>query len=305
MVKSIKVTNYLGESVEITLDDGDPEHGLVITSIDGLGPAKANVNTTKLAMSDGSIFNSSRLNERNITVDLRYVFSDTIEEARHNSYKYFPIKKYVDFLVVTDERMIQTRGYIESNEPNIFSKDEETTVSIICPDPYWYSAGPYGITETLLNGLDSLFEFEFSNESLDNPLIEFGEIKDSEEGEVFYKGDAEIGVIITIHAIGPVGNIIIYNAATRERFRIDAGIIKEITGSGIGSGDDIIIKTERKEKSIMLLRNGFYTNILNCMSNDSNWFRLVRGSNIFAYVAEYGIENINFKIENKTIYEGV
>lgn len=305
MVKSITITNYLGESVDFILSQNDPEHGLLVTSVEGLGPAKATINTTQLATTDGSVYNSALLNDRNITLDLLFGDSSIIEDARLNSYRYFPIKKYLDFLVVTDNRIATTRGYVETNEPNIFSKQEGCSISILCPDPYWYSAGPYGLITTIINGVTPLFEFAFSNESLTDDLIEFGEINDQQEAEVFYDGDAEIGVTITIHFLGPAGNITIYNAATRERFKIDMAVIEEITGSPVGQGEDIIICTEREKKSIMLLRNGHYTNILNCMSDDSDWFRLVRGGNIFAYIAEFGIENIDFKIENRLLYEGV
>ena len=74
MIRSVTVTNYLGEWVKITLADDRPEHGLLIKSIEGLGPAKANINTTYLATNDGSLYNSARLEERNIVMQL--YFSD-------------------------------------------------------------------------------------------------------------------------------------------------------------------------------------------------------------------------------------
>ena len=54
MIKSITITNYLGESIKIFLAQDNPDHGLLIKSIEGLGPAKANINTTNLATNDGS-----------------------------------------------------------------------------------------------------------------------------------------------------------------------------------------------------------------------------------------------------------
>lgn len=61
MIKSVTITNYLGESVKITLAEDDPEHGMIISSITGLGPPKANVSMTDLATMDGSLFNSARV----------------------------------------------------------------------------------------------------------------------------------------------------------------------------------------------------------------------------------------------------
>jgi phage-related protein len=141
MIKSITVTNYLGDSIKLEL--GRPEQsGFLIKSISGLGPSKANINTTEVSTNDGSLFNSARLNQRNIVFDFIFVESinrESIEDIRQKSYKYFPIKKNVDLLIETDNRIVKTTGYVESNEPNIFSSQEGAQISIICPDPYFYS----------------------------------------------------------------------------------------------------------------------------------------------------------------------
>lgn len=305
MIKSITITNYLGESIKIFLAQDNPDHGLLIKSIEGLGPAKANINTTNLATNDGSLYNSARLDSRNILIKFLFGFAPTIEDSRQRTYRYFPIKKPLEFLIETDNRIAKTSGYVESNEPDIFSKDESNSISIICPDPYFYSAGENGTNTTIFYGTEPLFEFVFSNESLDEPMIEFGAIENETEKTVYYDGDAEIGIVITIHALGEARNITIYNTGTREVMRIDTTKIQEITGSGIIAGDDIIISTVRGEKTITLLKGGHYINILNALDKGSDWFTLTKGDNVFAYVAEYGSENLQFKIENKIIYEGV
>lgn len=305
MIKSITITNYLGERARIDLADGDPDHGMVVKSITGLGPPKANVNMTDLATMDGSIYNSSRAEKRNIVLTLLLTFAPTIEESRHRTYQFFPIKKPLTFLIETDTRIVETIGVVETNEPDIFSKDESSHISLLCEDPYFYSAGEDGTNLTVFFGIEPLFEFEFENDSLDEPLLEFGSIENETEKAIYYEGDAEIGVTITIHAIGPAENITIYNTGTREVMRIDTSKIEKMTGSGIVSGDDIIINTVRGNHRVELLRSGHYKNILNALDKDSDWFMLTRGKNIFAFSAESGLENLEFQIENKVIYEGV
>ena len=44
---------------------------------------------------------------------------------------------------------------------------------------------------------------------------------------------------------------------------------------------------------------------LNCLDKNADWFQLAKGDNIFAYTAEYGSTNLQFKIENRIVYEGV
>lgn len=307
MIYSIVVTNYLGDRIKLELGKPDVS-GFLIKSITGLGPAKANVNTTEVSTNDGSLFNSARLSQRNIVLDMVFintVYGESIEDLRQKSYKYFPLKKSVELTIETDNRYVKTTGYVESNEPNIFSSQEGTQISIICPDPYFYSAGEDGNNVTNFYSIDPMFEFPFSNESLDEPLLVFGEIQIKTEGVITYHGDSEIGVMIYIHAIGPVTNINIYNTETREVMRINTEKISSLTGKGIVASDDIVINTAKGEKSITLIREGVSYNILNCLDKNTNWFTLAKGDNIFAFTADSGVTNLQFRVENKVIYEGV
>ena len=304
MIKSITVTNYRGDSIK--LDLARPElSGFVVKSITGLGPGKANVNTTEVSTVDGAQFNSARLSSRNIVISLEFMWKNSIEEVRQLSYKYFPLKKRLKLLVETDNRKAEIEGYVDNNDPSIFSKSEGSDVSIICPNPYFYSAGGSGTQVTVFSGIDPLFEFPFCNDSLDECLIEMSSIQRYIEKVVTYEGDSEIGITITIHAMGDASNIAIYNAGTREVMRINTDKLKEMTGSGIVKGDDIVICTEQRNKYVHLIRDGVAINILNCLTKDADWFRLTKGDNVFAYTAEEGATNLQFKIENRIAYEGV
>lgn len=294
-------TNYLGDSIRLDLARPE-ETGFIIKSVTGLGPGKANINTTEIATNDGSLFNSSRMPSRNIVISLAYMWKDSIEDVRQLSYKYFPIKKKVKVLIETDNRRAEIEGYVESNDPTIFSKDEGSDISIVCPNPLFYSSR---INTTIFYGVEPCFEFPFGNESLTEKLLNMGEIKNETERVVLYNGDAEVGVTITIHAIGEARNITIYNTGTRESLRIDTERLTKFTGLGIVAGDEIIICTVKGSKSITLLRNGKTTNILNCLDKNADWFQLAKGDNVFAYTAEYGSTNLQFKIENCIVYEGV
>ena len=132
-----------------------------------------------------------------------------------------------------------------------------------------------------------------------------GEIRNLTENLITYDGDSEVGVTIIIHAVGEASDITIYNTRTRERMRIDTEKLAALTGTGIVTSDDIIICTVKGQKSITLLRNGIVINILNCLDKDADWFQLAKGDNIFAYTAETGGSNLQFKVENRIIYEGI
>lgn len=304
MIKSVTITNHLDESIKLDLFNPE-ESGFIIKSIGGLGPVKANINFKELATNDGSIDNSARLSSRNIVMSLQFMESPTIEETRLKSYKYFPIKRNIKFLIETDSRICETIGRVETNVPTIFSNAEGCQISILCSNPYFYSAGENGINQTIFYGTEPLFEFPFSNESLTEDLIEFGSIENRTEGTIYYDGDAEIGITIQIHAVGEAKGLVIYNTKTREIMRINDDKLKSLMGSGIQAGDEITITTSRGEKGIYMLRRGVTTNILNSLEKPIKWFQLSKGDNTFAYTASAGLTNLQFRIENKVIYEGV
>lgn len=304
MIRSISAINYLGEV--LTIDLMRPEKsGFIIREITGLGPPKANINSTANSSDDGTVFNSARLESRNIVLSLVLLANPTIEDTRQISYKYFPVKKPLSLIIETDNRLCEATGYVESNSPDIFSSMESIQISIICHDPYFYSYGESGTNVTVFRGIRENFEFPFENDSLTEDLIEFGIIEESTYQTVFYEGDSEIGVVFRIHAIGEASNITIFNTETRESMRIDTEKLKTLTGSGIVAGDEIIISTVKRSKYVTLLRNGIYTNILNCLDRNADWFQISHGDNLFAYTVESGLENLEFQIENRVIFEGV
>lgn len=301
MIQSVTIVNDVGES--ITLDLFHPEQsGLIIEEIEGLGPPKANLNFTELALLDGSTDNFARVESRNIVVSFIFIENPTIEDTRLLTYKYFPIKKTITFVVETNNRICKIDGRIESNAPNIFDERESTQISILCPNPYFQSLSPY-ITD--FSGVEAMFEFEFENESVTSDEIIVSEIIEAREKIINYTGDVDTGLKLTIHAIGEVRNPIIYKIETREVFAIDTQKLHDLTGNGFNNGDDIIIDTTKGHKSVQLLRNGIYTNVLNCVDRKADWFQLTHGRNTFVYTAAYGYENVEFIMENDILYEGV
>lgn len=302
MIQSLTVTNYLGESLTIPMMNSEST-GFILHDMTGLGPPTASVNTSKVATKDGSKYNSARAEERNIVLPIYFTPIPTIEDARHRSYKYFPLKKPVILVFKTDNRECQIVGYVETNEPDICSDREGCQVSIICPNPYFSSIYD---TVTSFSGVEAAFEFPFSNEDTSNPHIEFGKIVVKAENLVRYEGDAESGVQIRIAASATVKNITIYNVDTRGTMHIYHDKLVALTGSGIVKGDEIIITTDKGSRSVTLLRNGKSTNILNAIDpRNDEWFSLTKGDNIFAYTADEGSDYLMFVVDHTTLYEGI
>lgn len=300
MIKSVLVTNHLGESIKMEM--GRPEKsGLLIKDIDGLGPTKAEININESITLDGGSFNSSRCTPRNIVFQLGFVEMPTIEESRQLTYKYFPIKKRIQLVFETDTRSAVIEGYVESNTPDIFSASTETTISIICPFPHFRSY--YGET-FFFNALHNNFEFSFYNES-EQKQIEFGIIEHESSKNILYKGEIETGISIIIHATGNVTGLVIYNRATREQLSINDSLLEQITGDPIKAGDDIVITTKKNEKSIILFRDGLIYNIINSLGANSDWIGLENGDNPIMYTVTDGATNLYFSIEYEVLFGGL
>lgn len=140
MIKAFKIKNHLGESIYI--DIRKPEAtGFLITSVEGLGPVKAEISQTETAMFDGSLFSGCRLEPRNIVMNLLFFWDNnekiSIEDIRYRSYIYFPVKKEIEVTVINDHGEFKINGVVETNEPPIFSDKEGTQISILCSDPYF------------------------------------------------------------------------------------------------------------------------------------------------------------------------
>lgn len=304
MIKSFLVTNHLGESLELTLANPDSS-GLAVMSVTGLGQVEADVNLTDLAGSDYHTVNSAKLTKRNIILDLKYWGQD-IEESRHLADKYFPVKKNIDFQVNTSHRKLITSGLVERNEANIFSNKSGCQVSILCPDPFLYTVEDETIP---FGGIEPKFEFPFSEGVVDNDgwdTFEVGNIRVTKEKTIYYTGEAETGLTITIDAIGIVRDLKFYDIDRRQKIAINDSAIEAVTsGNSISPGDRIVISTQKTKKSAYLIRGGVVYNIINALGMPVSWFELDRGDNIFSYSASQGEYDMIINIKHRVAYKGI
>lgn len=305
MIKSVTITNPNGEELTINLNDIEPESGLFITEIEGLGPVKADINMTELAAKDGSKYNSSRANGRNIVMKVRFIYASSIEDVRLLTYKYFPLKKRIKFHIETDNRIAEVEGHIESNEPDIFSPNESANISIMCESAWFKDVSEDGIQIIDFSDIVSLFEFEFEDDDEGSPTLEFSSIEIRRENIITYNGDADNGFIMRMFIEGPVVNPSIYNIETLGVIKIDTTKIANIIGSNVKAGDEIRINSIQNEKSVTLIREGKFYNILNALDINTDWFILHPGDNLFGYTADSGELNILFRIECQNLLQGV
>lgn len=303
MIQAITVINTFGESLRLEL--GKPEKsGFLVESIDGLGPEKSTINFTENASGDGAFFNSAKKSTKPIVINLKFIWHKdyTIEQLRLMTYKYFSVKTEIRLIIETDARAYTIETTVESNEPDIFSQSSGTVITLTAMFPYFSSNG---YRENKFRGMESLFEFPFSNESINIPLLEMSAYRNSNVRTIIYEGNEKTGIVITMTFLGKTGDIGIYNLTANEMMSLNMSKIEKRIGGSVQIGDKIVICTEQGKKSAKLLRNKVEYNILNSILKDSSWLTLNSGSNTFSFVTKENDKNLEFKIENKVLYEGV
>lgn len=182
MIIAVTAINDQGESLRMELRD-PWSSGINIVDITGIGAPDADIQTTQIVSSDGDLYASSRAKMRTIAFKVKPMFAPDIETARQLTYKYFPVKKKVTLIFETDHRTLEIDGYTKSNDPVIFSKDQEISIEVECPRPFFKLSGDPVIA--VMNGVEPMFEFPFSNEQVEPVIEEWTETIEHREYDIF------------------------------------------------------------------------------------------------------------------------
>ena len=182
---TLKIENTKGEVFELRHNT----QNYVVADVQGLTRPSTTINTSACAGIDGSFFNSARMNQRNIVIDL--VLRGDIEANRQRLYSIFPAKTPCTVYFRNHNRNVKIKGYVETLEGDIFQMQEQMQISIICPKPFWEDM------EAIYSELADFvkrFKFPFSIEE-PIPISAYGDW-----GGVIIEnpGDVELGFTCTI-----------------------------------------------------------------------------------------------------------
>lgn len=280
---SLKVENDRGNSLMLT---NNPNY--TVFKIEGLNPPKATINSSVNTTTDGSSINSLRLENRNIVIYT--TIEGDVEANRINLYKYFPVKKQVKLYFDNGARNIYISGTVELIECDLFTNKQVAQISIICPKPHFKDVNDL---VTLFSDVSKLFEFPFS---IDKTGVEFSAITVNQRRSIVNTGDSETGVVIKLFSTGTVVNPVIYDVLKRTQIKINFTML---------ASDTLVINTNVGEKSIELIRDGVSYNALGYMAQNSTWFIIESGDNVFTYDADSGNSNLQLTFTTSVLYNGV
>lgn len=263
-----KIENRSGD---VYILNGD-EAAWQIASITGLNPPQGLINTTTIVGLDGAVFNSSKLETRNIVITVR--ITGDAEQNRLRLYRAFRTKEWCRFYYSNDTVDVWIDGYVESVECDLFQKAEQAQISIICPQPYFRSVKQI-IAD--ISSTTALFTFPFSiNQDEPIPISSY----DQDASAVVTNDTATpTGIIIELDFETAANEVIIGDTDTGEQIHLVYAF---------QAADRVVINTNPGEKSVRLTRNGVTTSIFSAVQLGSVFFQLQAGRNAFTYTVDNG-----------------
>lgn len=261
---------------------------LQVRKVDGLGPVKANISKSPRGSMDGEAYTGSSVPSRNIVLTLG-LNPDwnlwSMEKLRRLLYSYFMPKLLVRLVFRSDDDFppVEISGYVEDVVPNMFSKDPEMQISILCPDPYFTAVEPSTVSGIASNG-----EVPATVKGGSSATV----VEVDEDGGmvVDYKGSIETGVKVklTYASASNASEISIQvGNAIQQYFRV-AGVVTPTKYFLLNSipGQKYVQNVE--------MGSGLITNLLSKVEEGSSWPTLQPGTNFIHVSADAGVQDWEF-----------
>lgn len=257
MLTRIEAISQQGSLLVLSLED--LENGILLEEVGGLDPVKATITSSAFAQIDGSNYQASRREERNITLKLTlepdYVEGQTVRQLRRLLYTYFMPKSAIKLRFISDDmETVYLDGRIESFETPLFASEAEVNISIICFNPDFYN--PLSV---YIDGFTT---------AADSGLL------------VNYPGDVESGVLF---------RLFVDRALTSFSIKVDTpdGETQQLDFNSSLIADDIMfINTVPGNKYANVRRDGYGSGRLYGVSPQSQWVMLMPGDNLVTVYAE-------------------
>lgn len=252
-----------------------------------LNELKNNIQLSKNYNQDGSIYHSSQLEHRQITLEgailrefelYKNKILKIVNPKQKGTLIYNNEKKIG---VVVDSIVISRKG----------GPVQKFLITFICPNPYWQELQELKQYIALWKG-DFTFPLQLAEQG-----IMLGHREPSLIVNVFNNGDVPCGMRIEFKALGELTNPSLFNVNTREYIKIN---------KTMQAGETIIITTHFANKRVELIKSyGTKENAFNYIDLGSTFMQLDVGDNLFRYDADINVDNLEVLIYYTPQYLGV
>ena len=279
----IKCKNADGVTMTFTERGFEP---YLLVKASGIYDVNNTIYQSNNTMMDGAEYQGSVMQPRNIVLTLKEI--DDFADNRDQISVLFDKGAPGTLTVLEEDHERQIEYYVESISTTATPNVRLTTVSLICPDPYFYD--PY---ETVRYILDIQPHFEWPHNFLAEGE-EFSFVNDALIGAIDNEtADDHVGLTLILTALGTVVNPSIHKIQTNEKLKIN---------KTIAFGDQVIFTTTVGSKNVMMIHNGVIEEINHLLTDDSVFFQLTRGLNEFGVDADSGKSYLSAKISCRYKY---
>lgn len=284
MIEQVKIINSAGEALML-----HPSSDYSIGEMNGLGPVKATVASSDIGGTDGCIFNSARLGQRNIVIPI-YPLGPNVGEKRIKLYRYLSPKAKVTFCTTFDSRSVQAEAYVEALDGGPEGSQQCLQASLLCMDPFFHGVDAENQAMVLE---DDRFTFPFS---IASDGMVFSEVDSAAVIVLRNHGDVAAGVEISLALSGAVANPKVINWRTGDSIGVNASFV---------AGDVLKFDTRHGKKQIHRIRDAVSTNLLNFLTAGSTWVQLPAGESVMELTADSGLTNIQATFRVTELFVGV
>jgi hypothetical protein len=267
VLTSVKVySSWRSAPLMPLVSGGTPDTDLIqIRNIDGLDPVKATINTSQYGSIAGADYVGGSVPPRNIVVTLHPNpdWKDwTHESLRRLLYAYFMPDRPIRLEFFSDDVVpVMIEGHVEGIETNIFSRDPELIISIICPDPYFTALSPVVLTgNTIRPG--------------------------GTEEEILYNGNIETGIRLKVDAV---------TAPNPSYITVKIGDVAASNLTVSATVDDfkyLDLSSVQMQKHVqnVSLTDGSITSLLSYVQAGFVWPTLQPDENFFSVITDAGVQ---------------
>lgn len=275
MLLKVEVITEGGSLLSLPLQD--VSGGYIVEEIEGLDPVKTTVSTSSFATLDGTQYQASRREARNIVMKLgyepNYAIGESVQTLRSRLYGFLMPKSFVKLrFYISTGLTVDIDGMVESFETSLFSKEPQVSISIICFDSDFYDPTPITVDLTATPPGSGITE------------------------TINYAGTIETGVLVSFKTNRALNGFTVFHYDPK-------GASEALLYVGpLVAGNVVNINTNPGKKSALLVGGG---SVLHRLGPDTAWFRLHRGINQFSALVTSLGTNVPYSVTYINKYGGL
>lgn len=147
MLEKVTVTNIYGQKLEMELRHPE-KSGYAVTGITGIQPVDVDIKTSQFVSGKRFRYNTGFHKLRNVGINIIfYEYNNAhkrIETLRDELYEYFMTNSFVTLTFCKSGLYYSISGVVDKNQPTIFSQATGASISITCPELWFYLSDENG-----------------------------------------------------------------------------------------------------------------------------------------------------------------